>query len=167
MDNIKYKNIVNLNKALKLVANRCLKELSVKDMVYSRKTIFNDIKNRTFNILTSDKLNIKESINEVIDIIIEEGELNGVEELIDEYNYSHRKDKKMEIQSKDDLIKCLLYRMSLKSIFTEPLFFLFYWDDTKRGNMFYANLNTKVTRRLNELFNVDNHITDIVTAYVQ
>ena len=167
MDNIKYKNIVNLNNALKLVANRCLKELSVKDMVYSRKTIFNDIKNRTFNSLTSEKVNINESINEVIDIIIEEGELNGVDELIDEYNYAHRKVKQMEITAKNDLIKCLKSRMSIKSIFTEPLFFLFYWDDTKRGNMFYANLNTKVARRLNELFNIDNYILNIITTYVQ
>jgi hypothetical protein len=166
MDNIKYKNIINLNKTLKLVANRCLKELTARDMEFSRSTIFHDIKDRTLNCLRNDKLNINESINDVIDIIIEEGELNGVEELIDEYNYANRKVKQMAIKTKNDLIKCFKSKMSIKRIFTEPIFFLFYWNQTKRGNLFYENLNTKVSSRLNELFNIDNHIINLVRTYV-
>lgn len=166
MNKIKYKNILKLNETLKIIANRFFKELTVKDLMYSKRTIMDGIKINTLNFLINPIINVNDAINDVIDIIIEEGHLNGVEELIMECNYANRKDKRMEIHTRDDLVKYFKLKMNIQQIFIQPLFFLFPWYKTKRGNMFYAKLNSEVRKKLSDLFNIDEHIFNIVYQYV-
>lgn len=166
MDKIKHKNILNLNQTLKIIANRLFKELTVKDLMYSKRTIRDGIKYNTLKFLINPTINVNDSINDVIDIIVEEGYFNSVEELIMECNYANRNENRIKIHTKDDLVEYLKSKMSIQQIFTEPLFFLFPWYKTKRGNMYYVDLNTKVRSILNELFNIDEHIFNIVEQYV-
>lgn len=93
------------------------------------------------------KYNREDLIKEVIDIICEEGDLTK-QEIVDEFNKSNEEYKYFQVLDEYGLYEHIKGFISTRFLLTDPVNSLFSWCRTKRGHIFYSELNQKVKKRL-------------------
>lgn len=115
-----------------------------------------EIINNIYN--TIDKFYDYELIKEVIDIICKEGNMTE-QEIVDEFNNSNG--IYYQVSNICGIYEYCKNFMSARFMLTDPVNHMFTWSKTKRGVVFFVELNQKVMNRLklNTLFK--NHISII------
>lgn len=94
-----------------------------------------------------------ELIKEIIDIICEEGNMTE-QEIVDEFNNCNNEYKYYQVSNIYGLYKHCKTYISARFILIDPVNHIFTWYKTKRGHVFFSDLNKKVMSRLklNTLF---------------
>lgn len=157
-----YNNLTTLNNSLKTFLQRWMKESSHNNRLdiirflrmerYIRDTI-------NYNI------NVDDAINDVIDMILKEGDLDINEFIMDVNTYikciNNEYVSYCDVRERQDLIKFFKKRMKNTMIFKRPLYELFTWSETINGYDFYQNLDEKIKLKLKKMFNIFNYINEL------
>ncbi len=109
---------------------------------------------------TVDKFYNDELIEEIIDIICEEGNMTE-QEIVEEFNNCNNEYKYYQVLNIYGLYKHCKDNISPRFMLIDPVNSMFTWAKTRRGPVFFSELNKKVMRRLklNTLFK--NHLSII------
>jgi hypothetical protein len=83
------------------------------------------------------------NVNDLIDLIMYYGEID-IETLIFDYNMSNHK----HIKTKHELINDILKVYNVWQMLYNPIGHLFFWRETSKGFVFYANLSQIMIKQL-------------------
>ena len=157
-----YNNLTKLNKNLKIFLQRCIKEASYNNEMNLIQ--FHKIHKYIRDIINYN-INVDDAINDVIDMILEEGDLDINEFIMDVNTYikciNNEYVRYCDVRERQDLIKFFKKRMKNTIIFKRPLYELFTWSETINGYDFYQNLDEKIRLKLKKMVNIFNYINEL------
>ena len=156
-------NLILLNSTVIKLLNHQIKGYQTKAKTSS--FIYKQIEKKyqdIFNKINANSNLIDKAIEDIIDIIIEQGEFVDVKEFIKDVNMASKK----KIKDKSQLINFFKKSISYNHLFLHPLFSLIPWGKTSRGFRFYSELNIKVIKELRKFWDCDKYRVDLTKHYL-
>jgi hypothetical protein len=157
-----YHNLTTLNKNFKIFLQRCIKEASYNNemnLIQFNKII------KYIRDTINHNMNVDDAINDVIDMILKEGDLDINEFIMDVNTYikciNNEYVRYLDVRERQDLIIFFKKRMKNTMIFKRPLYELFTWSETINGYDFYQKLDEKIKLKLKKTFNIFNYISEL------